>query len=167
MYICAIRGFQNQFEDYAHTLSRISINTHASGLFINSIRDNISHRNPSEETQKLHYCLPVPQPFTMLMKLWVLFVSVPGKRYSQISDSCSSWDSAKAIKTFVSQNVKRSAEELELLVKNLQSELLFMRKYSKKLEKVRGLILVLFGSIFLRSYHTCSVQITIPRNPWK
>lgn len=43
--------------------------------------------------------------------------------------------SAKAIKNIVTINRKRSIEELEALVKNLQKELNSLRKYSKKLEK--------------------------------
>lgn len=65
------------------------------------------------------------------MKQLVLFDLVQGTILVSIGTNAIS---AKAIKTMVSVNKKRSIEELENLVKNLQKELTAMRKYVKKLE---------------------------------
>lgn len=43
--------------------------------------------------------------------------------------------SAKTIKTVVSINKKRSMEEMEALLKNLEKEVTWLRKYCTKLEK--------------------------------
>jgi hypothetical protein len=50
-----------------------------------------------------------------------------------------SFESAKTIKNTVTINQKRSVEELEALLKNLQKELAALRVYTKKLETKLGI----------------------------
>jgi hypothetical protein len=68
----------------------------------------------------------------MQMKLSALFDSVQGEYCVEVSEINLMILSAKNIKNVVRVNKKRSIEELEVLLKNLQKEVVHLRKYSKK-----------------------------------